>query len=169
MKVVFAAKSIYPFHPIGGVQKYAFQLAKNLVKEGIELEIIAPLDNGAERNEVFEGIKYRLLKPSIYKYLEYPIGWLGVHRFSISLARYLKGINFDLLHSFDMTAYRYLKDCSERKPVIAHIFSDNYLCNPISIVNPINYLGLFGIKTEKIKKKKIELSPFSDIATKLKY
>ena len=163
MKVILAAKSVYPFHPFGGVQKYVYYFAKHLARQGIDLEIVAPTDGGKPRTEEYDGLRYRLLSPSIYKYLEYPVGWLGVHLFSRSLARYLRGTKFDLLHSFDLTGYQYLKT-RNRKPVIAHIFTDNYLCNPIPLGNIFNVRNF-----DKIKGKKVKISPFDSGAVKLQY
>ena len=117
MKIILAAKSVYPFHPVGGVQKYVYYFAKNLAQQGVEVEIVAPLDKGQPRSERFDGLTYTLLRPCISWYLEYPIGWLGVHLFSYSLAAYLRRQTFDLAHCFDMTGLQYLRQPS-RKPVI---------------------------------------------------
>ena len=163
MKVILAAKSVYPFHPFGGVQKYVYYFAKHLARQGVDLEIVAPTDSGKPRTEEYDGLKYRLLSPSIYKYLEYPIGWLGVHLFSRSLARYLRKAQFDVLHSFDLTGYQYLKT-RNRKPVIAHIFTDNYLCNPIPLRNIFNVRNF-----DKIKEKKVKISPFDSGVVKSRY
>ena len=168
MKVILSAKSVYPFHPIGGVQKYVYYFAKHLSQKGVDLEIVAPLDNGNPRTEIYEGLKYTFLKPAIYQYLEYPIGWLGVHLFSHSLNRYLKENQFDILHSFDLTGYQYGRN-KVRRSVITHIFTDNYLSNPISLKNPLNLLNLTGNRFDRIKEEKVKISPFSDGATKLKY
>ncbi|MCK5013153.1 MAG: glycosyltransferase family 4 protein [Candidatus Omnitrophica bacterium] len=165
MKVILSAKSVYPFHPVGGVQKYVYYFAKALTRKGVDLEIVAPLDNGVPRTEIYEDIKYTFLRPSIYRYLEYPIGWLGVHLFSYSLARYLQDKEFDLLHAFDMASYRYLKKRC-RKPVIAHIFTDNYLSNPITLGTAAN---LTASKFEQIKEGKVRITPFSSGAIKRKY
>ncbi len=168
MKVILAAKSVYPFHPFGGVQKYVYYFAKHLARQDVDLEIIAPTDAGRPRTETYDGLTFRLLSPSIYKYLEYPVGWLGVHLFSRSLARYLQTIDFDLLHAFDMTGFQYLK-VKKRKPVIAHIFTDNYLINPIGTKNLFNFLNLTGQRFNQIKREKVRLSPFSDGALKRRY
>src|SRR3989338_2094140 len=168
MKVIIASKSVYPFHPVGGVQKYVYYLAKHLALEGVDVEVVAPLDNNKPRNERHEGIQYTLLWPSIFWYLEYPVGWLGVHLFSHALARYLRRKDFDILHSFDMTGYQYLK-ANHRKPVISQIFTDNYLSNPISSGNPLSILSLLGRKTETIKKAKIKISPFANGRTIYRY
>jgi len=165
MKIILAAKSVYPFHPFGGVQKYVYYFAKHLLKAGLDVEIIAPLDEGKPRTEYFEGVKYTLIGPRISSYLELPVGWLGVHWFGQKLARYLRGKPFDILHSFDMTGLYYLS-VPGRSPLCAHIFSDNYLCNPISI---IKYLSLFGYKPHDIKKTKIALSPFAGLKAIAKY
>lgn len=168
MKVVLSAKSIYPFHPFGGVQKYVYYFAKHLLDHDVEVEIVTPLDSGKARTEIYDGLKYTLLSPSIFWYLEYPIGWLGVHLFSRALAKYLRQIEFDLLHSFDMTGYQYLK-VTDRKPVIAQIYTDNYLCNPIPLRSPLNLLNLTGTRFVEIKKSKVKISPFADRATKRQY
>ncbi len=165
MRVVLAAKSVYPFHPFGGVQKYVYYFAKHLKEKGVDVEIVAPLDRGKPRTEYFEGLRYTLLYPSISSFLELPIGWLGVHVFAYRLAHYLKSQSFDLLHSFDMTGFQYLK-ISKRKPVIAHIFSDNFFCNPISIGK---YLSLFGFKPRDIKEQKVSISPFASWETIITY
>ncbi|MDD5005696.1 MAG: glycosyltransferase family 4 protein [Candidatus Omnitrophica bacterium] len=165
MKIILAAKCVHPFHPFGGIQKYVYNYAKFLAKEGVETEIVAPLDKGKPRTEIYEGIKYTLLAPRIYQYLEYPIGWLGVHIFSLNLAKYLKNIEFDLLHTFDITGYQYLKR-KKRKPVITHIFTDNYMCNSI----PIWKLASFwGHNIDNIKRNKIAISPEAGKMTILKY
>ncbi len=168
MKIIIGAKSVYPFHPFGGVQKYVYHFGKHLRQQGVEVEIVAPLDQGRPRSEEFEGLKYTLLWPSIFRYLERPVGWLGVHLFSIALAKYLKNKNFDLLHSFDMVGYRYAK-MKNRKPVIGQIFSDNYLTNPISSSNPLAALSLISGKTDRIKDEKIKISPHSNLKTILRF
>jgi len=165
MKVILAAKCVYPFHPFGGIQKYVYYYANALARKGIDVEIVAPLDRKGPRTEKFEGLKYTFIRPAIQRYLEYPIGWLGVHLFSYSLARYLKTKEFDLLHAFDLVGYQYLKRHS-RKPVIAHIFTDNYLSNPIAFKNVLN---LTASRFEKIKEEKVKISPFSSGALKRKY
>ncbi len=165
MKVILAAKSVYPFHPFGGVQKYVYYFAKHLIAQGVDVEIIAPLDQGRPRTEIFEGIAYTLIAPSISSYLELPVGWVGVHLFARRLAEHLKGKQFDILHSFDMAGLYYL-NVPNRKPVMAHIFSDNYLCNPISVAK---YLSLFGYKPKDIAKPKIALSPFASLALIAQY
>ena len=165
MKIILAAKSVYPFHPFGGVQKYVYYFAKHLLQAGVDVEIVAPLDDGKPRTEYFEGIRYTLIGPRISSYLELPVGWLGVHWFARDLARYLKDKPFDILHSFDMTGLYYL-NVPGRQPVIAHIFSDNYLCNPITVTG---YLSLFGYKPHDIKKTKIALSPFAGLKAIARY
>lgn len=169
MKIILAAKSVYPFHPFGGVQKYVYHYAKYLSKNGVDVEIVAPLDNKRkERTEKFENITYTFLSPSIYRYLEYPIGWLGVHFFSRSLAKYLSRKTFDLLHAFDMTAFQYLK-ANKRRPVITHTFTDNFLTNPISSGNLIKKVFSEKSKADEIKKTKIIITPFSEPSLKRKY
>ncbi len=165
MKVVLAAKSVYPFHPFGGVQKYVYYYALALHRLGIDVTVVAPLDDGQPREELVEGVKFVLLKPSIYKYLELPVGWLGVHRFAHSLDEYLAGIEFDILHSFDMVGLTYAKR-SVRKKVIGHIFTDNFLVNPIGFAHLGDFLG---VTTAKIKQEKLALTIKDDVKQKLLY
>jgi len=165
MKIILAAKCVHPFHPYGGVQKYVYFYAKALARKGIDVEIVAPVDQKGPRTEVYEGLTYTFLRPSIQKYLEYPIGWLGVHLFSYSLARYLRDKDFDILHAFDLTSYQYLKQ-RIRKPVIAHIFTDNYLTNPITLGNMAN---LTASRFDKIKEQKVKITPYSEGALKRRY
>jgi len=165
MKIILAAKSVYPFHPFGGVQKYVYYFAKALARKGVDLEIVAPLDKGTPRTESYENLKYTFLRPSIQRYLEYPIGWLGVHLFSRSLSGYLKNKEFDLLHAFDLASYQYLKRHT-RKPVIAQIFTDNYLTNSITLSSVLNFTAS---RFEKIKEKKVKITPFSSGAVKRRY
>lgn len=168
MKIILAAKSVYPFHPVGGVQKYVYYFAKHLMAQGADVEVVAPCDAGRPRREIFEGLRYTLLKPAIYRYLEYPIGWLGVHLFSRSLAKYLRNKDFDILHSFDMTAYHYVRR-KNRRPVAAQIFTDNYLCNPINSLNPLKFFQFTAAEFKDIKDKKIVLSRSSSLGVKTKY
>lgn len=165
MKIALAAKSVYPFHPFGGVQKYVYYFAKALARKGVDVEIVAPLDDGAVRTETYEDLKYTFIRPAIYKYLEYPVGWLGVHLFSRSLSRYLKNKDFDILHAFDMAGYAYLKRKS-RKPVVVQVFTDNYLSNPITLKDTAN---LVASGFERIKEEKVRITPFSSGAVKRKY
>ncbi len=168
MKVIICAKCVYPFHPVGGIQKYVYYLAKHLQKKGVELEVVAPADKFGARRESFDGIQFQLLNPYIHNYLELPIGWLGVYQFSRSLVNYLKDKDFDLLHSFDLSGYYYL-NVQNRKPMIAQIYTDNYLCNPIATINPLNFLNLTGSQYEAIKQQKVAISPFDSGAIKRKY
>jgi len=150
MKIVLAAKSVYPFHPYGGIQKYVYYFAKHLVKKGLDIEIVVPLDRGRPRTETFEGLTYTFLSPSIYWYLEYPIGWLGVHLFSYSLSNYLKRKSFDILHSFDLAGYQYLQ-VKNHRPVIAQVFTDNYLSNPIGLNNFLDFINIHVTHSYKNK------------------
>jgi len=165
MKIIIAAKCVHPFHPFGGIQKYVYYFAKALAGKGVDVHIVAPLDDGKPRSESRDGLTYTLIRPRIQKYLEYPIGWLGVHLFSIALARYLRKQEFDLLHAFDVVSYRYLKTAS-RKPVVAQVFTDNYLTNPIASTDASS---LTASSFEKIKQPKVKISPFSEDSIKRRY
>lgn len=168
MKIILSAKCVYPFHPVGGIQKYVYFFAKHLANICESVEVIAPADKHGARQEIIENVKFTLLEPYIYDQLEHPAGWWGVHRFGKSLARYLTTQQFDVLHSFDMSGLYYSK-LPQHQPVIAQVYTDNYLCNPIPTINPLNLLKLTGNHYDAIKNTKLKLSPFDSWDVKIKY
>ncbi|MFC2019190.1 glycosyltransferase family 4 protein [Chloroflexota bacterium] len=117
MKVILLCRSIYPFHGYGGIEKYPYYLGKNLIAEGIEVEIVASLPGNGKRYEVYENIKYTFLPPRVTgkKFIG-----LWQMLFNVNAARYLKKQEFDILQSnIPPTAYLV---CRNRKPVIVQPF-----------------------------------------------
>jgi len=115
VRVIISSLFAYPFHPFGGTEKYVYYLSKYLMREGIDVEIITSLDKDKHRKtEIYDNIKYTFIPPYIdwqklsAKAWLLPKGWVLFNLFSLNLARYLKDKKFDILHSYNITAYRYL-------------------------------------------------------------
>lgn len=102
MKVVMACWGTSSY--VGG-SKYLYYLAKHLVRNGINVEFVVDSDKGKEKlKEVDNSIKCTIVGPSKGKRLT----GLWSLLYSINLARYLKSISFDILHTCDMFAFAYL-------------------------------------------------------------
>jgi glycosyltransferase involved in cell wall biosynthesis len=95
MKVVLANYlGVYPFHGIGGEEKYVYSLAKYLNRKNVQVEIVSSLNPHGGTQEDYNGVKYVFLPP---RWDQSPI---SATRFSINLCKYLLGLDFDVLHSF---------------------------------------------------------------------
>jgi glycosyltransferase involved in cell wall biosynthesis len=107
MKVVMVSRAVWGLHGFGGMERYVYFLSKYLVKNGCEVEIItAPPTQTAisVRKEDFEVKEITFLPPRIDKRFSNPIRyWLFVR----NCAKYLKNVEFDVLHAHGMTAYHY--------------------------------------------------------------
>jgi glycosyltransferase involved in cell wall biosynthesis len=126
MKVVMANKSVHPFHPYGGVEKYMFYLGKELAKRGVEVEFVASRPQSREKSAEHEGIRYTFLAPRIVWTHHYPLASsLGHLVFSANLARYLRRQTFDVLHSYGIVSYFYLRS-DNRRPVVLQPFEEAY-------------------------------------------
>jgi glycosyltransferase involved in cell wall biosynthesis len=118
MRVVMSAIRVHPFHRYGGAEIYAYNLAKYLSKHGVDVKIIAsvPEKRSESRSLIYDGLRYEFLPPSIPIYSKASL--IFYHVFNYNLAKKLRGENFDILHSFGMTAYRYLKGKVKGKVVV---------------------------------------------------
>jgi glycosyltransferase involved in cell wall biosynthesis len=118
MRVVMSAIRVHPFHRYGGAEIYAYNLAKYLSKHGVDVKIIAsvPEKGSGSRSLIYDGLHYEFLPPSIPIYSKASL--IFYHVFNYNLAKKLKGENFDILHSFGMTAHRYLKGKGKGKVVV---------------------------------------------------
>ena len=164
MKIVMATRSVFPHHGYGGMQLYIYNLSKNLVRAGMDVEIVTSyMGKNKQYSEVYEGIKYTFLpvktsgmykdntllpgakrekgKSVVQKLREIlpqqlldPVAFIPsvtfllldtyrFWRFSKAAAEYLKGIDFDILHFYDMSGYHYLK-LGKRKPVVIQTFGN---------------------------------------------
>ncbi len=115
MRVIISSLFTYPFHPFGGTEKYVYYLSRYLMKEGIDVEIITSFDKDKRRKtEIYDDIKHTFIPPYIdWERLSARAwlmswGWVLFNLFSVNLARYLRDKRFDVLHSYNITAYRYL-------------------------------------------------------------
>ena len=109
MKVIMVCCEAYPFHYVySGSPKYIYYLSKYLIKHGVDVEIVTSLNNGKERSEVYDNIKYTLLSTLTNSKLYY-LRPLEFFLFSLRSARYLKKNSFDILHGFDMAPFFYIR------------------------------------------------------------
>ena len=105
MKVILCCPVAFPFSAHTGIAKYVYYFAKYLSSKGVNVELVTSVDEGKGRIEFYQGIKYVLLRPSIYgKRLSNP--WANL--FSLNSANYLRKQRFDILHSYADAAYFYL-------------------------------------------------------------
>jgi glycosyltransferase involved in cell wall biosynthesis len=117
MKVTISTRAIYPFHGYGGMERYYYNLANYLVKQGVEVEIVTSYNGSGEKVTEYDGIDYVFLPPNFNKK---PLMTLWCLFFNSNVKKYLENSNFDLLHgSSGVYPYILLKD---RKPVICQPF-----------------------------------------------
>lgn len=118
MKIVFPRMETLPFHnAYDGGSKFIHYLAENLVKRGIDVEIVSTLPKNSNiRTAEKNGVKYTFLPP-LYtgKKMFLNLGYKFF--FSYNLKKYLEKIDFDVLHSTEMFSYFYLHN-KTRKPAI---------------------------------------------------
>ena len=118
MKVILSCQKVYPIHQgaLAGIDKYPYFFAKHLIQKGVEVSIFTSLDTGKPRRLMRDGIQYTLIPPKLGETKwAYPLTFL----FSFNLARYLSKEQFDILHSYEDTAFFYLHlSRRKRKPVI---------------------------------------------------
>ncbi|HDN73472.1 MAG TPA: glycosyltransferase family 1 protein [Archaeoglobus sp.] len=120
MKVVMTAIRVYPFHKYGGAEIYIYNLAKYLVKNGIDVKIITSTPKPKVESTVYDGIKYEFVPPHVTTDTKRSV--ISYHLFNFNLARKLCKEDFDILHSFGMTAHNYLKKCKKIGKVIVEPF-----------------------------------------------
>lgn len=118
LKIIISSWSVFPFHGMGGIEKFPFYLARNLAREGVDVEIVTSRDRKKRRTEVYEGLKYTFLPPMCaWRRLLGP--WIQL--FNFNLAKYLRKQEFHVLHSFTNTAYFYLHS-QQRNPTLIQPF-----------------------------------------------
>jgi glycosyltransferase involved in cell wall biosynthesis len=119
VRVVMSAIRVRPLHKYGGAEVYIYNLAKYLSKNGVDVKIIASMPEKGfwkTRDSIYDGLHYEFLPPYIPIYSNASIFFY--HIFNFNLARKLRNENFDVLHSFGMTAYRYLKGKMKGKVIV---------------------------------------------------
>ncbi|MDI6736190.1 MAG: glycosyltransferase family 4 protein [bacterium] len=144
MKIILATRSVYPFQGYGGMEEYVYFLAKYLLENGNEVEIITNSINGKVSKEVYNNITYTFIPLEIMrsnqKIKKAIIRPYTYHRFSWNVAKYLKTQNFDILHAFGGTAIYYLfENQRNRKPVVFQTFG-NEPWKDTGLVKIYNYL-----------------------------
>jgi len=122
MDVVVATRAVYPFHGFFGMEKYYYNLSKNLNRQGINVKVITSKKENFKKYENFDGIDYVFLPPDVNKGQCMNLRFL---LFNSNIARYLRKLNFDVLHGTG-TLYPYLslKEC---KPTINQLFGLEFL------------------------------------------
>lgn len=129
MKVILASRAVYPFHSYGGMEKYVYFLAKYLTGLGVEVEIYTSRGRENKREAVYDGIKYRFIGPMVNRQ-KFKIIWSIP--FTYNLGRELEKSEFDILHTFEMMGYFYLRK-KNRKPVIVQPFAFEQFKDPETI------------------------------------
>lgn len=131
MKVVMLSKSAFPFHVYGGLEKFVYYLGKNLVKEGVGVEIVT--SSGRSEVRTVNGLKYTFIPPPLNsrpsnfpRLAKLAHSFFLYNLFNIAAARYLNKKKFDLLHSYERTSERYLH-LKNRRPTIVQSFN-NEIC-----------------------------------------
>lgn len=126
MKIIFATRSVYPFHGYGGMEEYVFFLAKYLLEQDNEIEIITNSMNGKVSKEIYNNMIFTFLPPNVKQNSQMKKAILQpytCHRLSWNITKYLKTQKFDILHAFGGTPFYYLFE-RNRKPVVFQTFGN---------------------------------------------
>jgi glycosyltransferase involved in cell wall biosynthesis len=111
MKVILAHNGTTYYR---GGSKYFYLLARQLTKQGIEVEFVLDSTDGqAKLGEVCSNVQCKVIRPSHTIY------------FSLALANYLKRQEFDILHASHVFPYFYLR-FNKRKPVVFQPFGSGF-------------------------------------------
>jgi glycosyltransferase involved in cell wall biosynthesis len=103
-----SAVRVHPFHKYGGAEMYIYNLANHLVKNGVDVKIITSTPpDFKDKKAIYDGIEYEFIEP--YVSMDDKKCWLSYYHFNFNLARKLVKEEFDILHSFGITAHIYLK------------------------------------------------------------
>jgi glycosyltransferase involved in cell wall biosynthesis len=121
MKIVITSRAVWEIHGFGGMERYVYFLGKHLAKNGHEVEVVTSLSRKAGRDvSADQYMKITFLPPYINRGFLNPVRyWL----FTRNCAKYLRKIEFDIVHACGITAYHYL--CSmNKRPVIVQPFGN---------------------------------------------
>ena len=114
MKVMLSTWTVYPFHGFGGVERYYYNLARNLQVKGIDATVIT---SGRRRSEKRDGINFEVLEPDVHSL---PLRQFWMAAFGKNVSKFLRKKEFDLLHGTEGTyPYSAIRP-EERKPVLMH-------------------------------------------------
>jgi len=120
MKVIISTRAAYPYHGYGGMERYFFSLAKHLTQQGVEVEILTSLDETNRQSTNYKGIKYVFVPPNFRRTKVFSVFYLNYHYFNSMACKYLKNINFDILHGCGGVLNYLLFD--KRKPTVFQPF-----------------------------------------------
>lgn len=147
MRVIMSAIRVHPFHRYGGAEIYIYNLAKHLVRNGIDVKIIASTPKPKAESTIYDDIEYEFIPPHVTTDTRRSI--ISYHFFNLNLARKLCKEDFDILHSFGMTAHNYIRKHKNRCKVIVEPFGlygthvkhgiVKNLLRKILIENPLGY------------------------------
>jgi len=110
--------TVYGAKAYSGLPKYFYFLAKHLVLNDVDVEVVLDSEERLERlGEITQGvpINYHVVGPAVTNIA-------SKATYAYNIARYLKDKDFDILHSCDVLPYFYLKH-RDRKPVVHQPFS----------------------------------------------
>ncbi len=141
--MVITSRAVFPFHGFGGMEKYFYNLAKGLTKQGIDVEIVTSFDGTGRRDWVYERIKYRFLPPNFNKK---PLMSLWYPFFNRNVMRYLEKLRFDILHGAG-GAYPYVL-LESRNPVVFQTFG----------LEPFKFKGLKKVYHRILTYRRIRLT-----------
>lgn len=118
MKVIFPRMETMHFHgAYDGGSKLIQQLSEELVKRGIDVEIVTTqLRNNPDLKEsVYNGVKHVFIPPMYTGKRLIPFNMFYKLKFSKNLSRYLETQKFDILHNSEAFAYHYLHNKNRKK------------------------------------------------------
>lgn len=123
MKVVLTCNGTRRYY---GAAKYFYFLAKYLVKEGIDVEVIVDSDEGRKKlTEICRNVRGTVIGPATSG----KMNTLTSALYSLNLARYLKDSSFDILHSYSTMPLFYLA-LSNRAPTVFQVFGNEGFTEP---------------------------------------
>lgn len=121
LKVVLPFRTTMDFHgSYDGGCKYIYNFSRYLVRNGVDVTIITSLTKDKSLREAEkDGVKYKFIEPDLSEDRKKLIPFNSPYKllFSWNLAKELRKMDFDILHSFEMLSYFYLK-FFKKKPVI---------------------------------------------------
>ena len=100
--------------------KYMQQFSEELLRRGHEVEIVTTILRDKTKNksiEYFKGVQHTFIPPKYTGRKLIPFNMFYKFKFINALNKYLKYKNFDILHSNEAFAYKYLHN-KKREPVI---------------------------------------------------
>lgn len=149
-----SSRWVFPFHGYGGMERYAYFLAKHIAEQGVDVEVISsPEKEGRKSEEIYEGVRYRFIPPAV-KYGRGFRFYRTYHHFNWNLSKLLQKEDFDILHAYEITAFPYILT-KNRKPIVVQAFGNEWYKTKGLIkrlfLTPVNYpLKLCMRKAEAI-------------------